>query len=94
MNGPCEESRKPQSCEELIEKYIGPRGRWQRVQLACAYLQSVTYAGCYLIYLISAYTPPHRCWVPECETLVSLRLPTLRAYKGLARVGPECTVGT
>ena len=75
----CYESRKPQSCEELIEKYIGPSGKWQRVQLACAYLQSVTYAGCYLIYLISAYSPPHRCLVPECETLVSVVLCCLRS---------------
>lgn len=58
------------SVEELIDKYIGKGGKWQRIQIGLVWLQNMAFGTCYLLYLLVAFTPPHRCVIPQCEAKV------------------------
>ena len=58
---------KKLDCDEVITKYIGANGKWQTIQMVLVLIQSFAYSNCFLIYLFSAFTPEHRCHVPQCE---------------------------
>ena len=65
------------SVEELLDKYIGSGGKWQRIQISLIWLQSLAYGICYLLYIFVAYAPPYRCVIPQCETKVTLGFATV-----------------
>ena len=75
MEGP---SKEMLSVEELLEKYIGSGGKWQRIQIGLVWLQSLAYGVGYLLYLFVAFAPPYRCVIPQCESEVTL----VRKYHG------------
>ena len=54
--------------DQILDNFVGGHGKYQiLVTIATTFINS--YAnGIFLIHIFTAYAPPHRCRVPQCES--------------------------
>lgn len=55
----------------VLETFVGESGSWQWRQFFYLLLQSAANSVPFLLHLFTAYTPNHRCAVPDCDDLNS-----------------------
>ena len=55
------------SLDQILNNFVGGHGKYQiLVTLATTIIYNFA-QGIFLIHIFTAYAPPHRCRVPQCE---------------------------
>ena len=54
--------------DDLLYHYVGGLGKWHILQFCLLLLQMSAASFPFFIYMYSAFAPPHRCFVPVCDT--------------------------
>ena len=54
--------------DQILDNFVGGHGKYQiLVTLATTIIYNFA-QGIFLIHIFTAYAPPHRCRVPQCES--------------------------
>ena len=76
------------SFDQILNNFVGGHGKYQiLVTLATSIIYNFA-QGIFLIHIFTAYAPPHRCRVPQCEATNTTKVFFHHLTHCLLRKGP------